>query len=541
MALDGRAWENTIKRVSEGIVSLRVNYVRPFDGAGPNYSLATGFVVDAKRGVILTNRHVVTAGPVRGVATFLNKEEVPVFPLYRDPVHDFAFFRFDPRRVKFMRVIQIPLAPEEAKVGVEVRVVGNDAGEKLSILSGTLARLDREAPHYSSHGYNDFNTFYFSAASSTSGGSSGSPVLNIDGKAVALNAGGRVKEATSFYFPLDRVVRALRIILCPALSEDGAPTLTSFNTAKVFRGTIQTVFKHRPFDETRRLGLPDARESEVRSCFSDSTGMLVVEECVPSGPGDVAGLCPGDILISLNGVLCVGFVELEAQLDMAAEARMADGAGGSVEFVVWRSGSEHKVVVPVSDLHALVPSTILEVGASVLHTLSYHQAINYHVPCRGVFVAWAGYMLKRFGVTAHVLVDELDGVPTPDLDTFRRVFETFPNAQQVPLRYRMLSNHHVSHVSLVTVERTWFPMQSSTRDDSSGLWKSTSSPPPPDKQQVEVQSTTFMKPARLVLLFSWFSPASSFLLFSSSPRRRSCPVRASWARQTREPKQQIWE
>jgi hypothetical protein len=63
------------------------------------------------------------AGPIVAEAIFLNREELPVYPVYYDPVHDFAFLRFDPSKLQFMAVGEVLLAPEAASVGLDIRVV----------------------------------------------------------------------------------------------------------------------------------------------------------------------------------------------------------------------------------------------------------------------------------------------------------------------------------------------------------------------------------------------------------------------------------
>src|SRR5204862_6420625 len=69
-------WADTLERIAGSVVSIDVDSTRAFDTEWNSSAQATGFVVDAERGLILTNRHVVTPGPVTAEATFLNREEV---------------------------------------------------------------------------------------------------------------------------------------------------------------------------------------------------------------------------------------------------------------------------------------------------------------------------------------------------------------------------------------------------------------------------------------------------------------------------------
>jgi S1-C subfamily serine protease len=117
-------WETTLEKCIKSIVSIKATRVRCLDTEIPGVFSATGFVVDAKQGIILSNRHVVSVSPIVAQAVLSNYEEIELKPIYRDPVHDFGFLQYDPSKVRFLDIDAIELYPEGARVGQEIRVVG---------------------------------------------------------------------------------------------------------------------------------------------------------------------------------------------------------------------------------------------------------------------------------------------------------------------------------------------------------------------------------------------------------------------------------
>jgi hypothetical protein len=73
---DSPEWQATIENVVKSVVSIHFCQTCSFDTDLSMSSQATGFVVDAERGYIMTNRHVACAGPFWGYCIFDNHEEV---------------------------------------------------------------------------------------------------------------------------------------------------------------------------------------------------------------------------------------------------------------------------------------------------------------------------------------------------------------------------------------------------------------------------------------------------------------------------------
>lgn len=441
-------WQETITKVVKSVVSIQFSQVSNFDTETAIVSEATGFVVDSENGYILTNRHVVGPGPFCGYVVFDNHEEAVVKPIYRDPIHDFGFLQFDPKSIKHMKISQLELKPTAAKVGTEIRVVGNDAGEKLSILAGFISRLDRNAPDYGELTYNDFNTEYIQAAAAASGGSSGSPVVNEEGYAVALQAGGSSEASTDFFLPVYRPLRTLRCLQ---------------NNLPITRGDIQVEWQLKPFDECRRLGLTEEAEAKARETFPDKIGLLVAELILPEGQGD--GLIKeGDTLISINDEYVSTFVRVDEILD--------ENVGKELKFVLHRCGEEVVINIKIGDLHAITPDRYVEVAGASFNDLSYQVARCYAIPVRGVFIndASGSFEFAIYEKNGWIL-ETVDDKPTPNLDAFIEVMKSIPDKKNVPLTYRHVTDLHTESVNLVYIDRHWqSSFRLAKRNDKTGLW-----------------------------------------------------------------------
>mmetsp|Transcript_47675 Transcript_47675/g.113559 ORF Transcript_47675/g.113559 Transcript_47675/m.113559 type:complete len:1090 (-) Transcript_47675:48-3317(-) len=440
-------WADVIDQVKNAIVAIRVTAVRSYEDCAAGVWDGTGFVVsleNPKEALILTNRHIITTGPIRARATFYEHDDLPIWPVYRDPVHDFGLFQFDSTELRFTPPTAISVSPPELRVGTEVLVIGNDNAEKIQILPATIARVDRNCPEYHDN-YEDENTFYAGAGSNTSGGSSGSPVIARSGNCIALNAGGAHEAASAFFLPLDRAVYVLEWL-------KGNPNQIPLPP----RGTLLARWLFQPFDMLRRLGFTPEQEADVLKLSEDAAmddrqkGLLVVENLIRGSEAEQK-LKPGDVLLEIAGRPCLNFVTLEDQLDSEVDKE--------VLIKISRAGDVLKIGLRVVDFHKLISHDFVECGGGVFHVLSYHTCKTYNIPIsdRGIYVAQSGF---SFGLQIPVsaVITSVAGKRVTSLKAFETALAGIPNKEMFEVRwFNPSANEHRQKCSMIRMERTLWP------------------------------------------------------------------------------------
>ena len=143
-------WNGSLNHVMDGVITLHSAAPFSFNQSRKSYGQGSGFIVD-ERGIILTSRHVLSEGPMYAEAVFQSgARQCAIVPIYHDPIHDFAFAKYNVPDLHGLPFKAIKLAPELAKAGQKIRVLGNDTAQTMSILPGVISRTDCDPPQWDS-------------------------------------------------------------------------------------------------------------------------------------------------------------------------------------------------------------------------------------------------------------------------------------------------------------------------------------------------------------------------------------------------------
>ena len=104
LAAQEQSWNRTLERIASGVVSIQIDSTRSFDTERNSSSQATGFVVDARARAHPHEPPRRDAGPrARAGRVPQSRGSAISRPVYRDPIHDFGFFHYDPKQLHFMQ------------------------------------------------------------------------------------------------------------------------------------------------------------------------------------------------------------------------------------------------------------------------------------------------------------------------------------------------------------------------------------------------------------------------------------------------------
>jgi S1-C subfamily serine protease len=211
-----------VKRVSPAVVNIAVAYPSPYaqnpllrdpyfrrflgvpDAAlQPRLSAGSGVIIDAARGLVLTNNHVVGQGSAV-LVVLQDKRQFQAELIGTSPDTDLAVLRIPPQRL-----VAAPLAmADNAEVGDYVVAIGNPFGLGQTVTAGIVSALGRGLTPQSGLGL-------IQTDAPINPGNSGGPLINMRGEVIGINTailapGGEGNIGIGFAVPASVVREVLR-------------------------------------------------------------------------------------------------------------------------------------------------------------------------------------------------------------------------------------------------------------------------------------------------------------------------------------------
>ncbi len=235
-------------------------------------ALGSGVIVDAKKGYILTNNHVVENAEEIQIQ-LIDKREIPAKVLGTDPKSDLAILQIDAKNIT-----QLSLGDsDKLRVGEWVLAVGSPFSTNLShtVTAGIISALGRS---YVMPGNDHYENFIQTDAA-INPGNSGGALLNLDGELIGINTaiatGGmeRSNRGVGFAIPSNMIKKVMRDLI-----EKGY----------VVRSWLGVYIQPVGDKVARALDL------------ANRDGALV-SDIVEDSPAEKAGIKTGDVIIEFNG------------------------------------------------------------------------------------------------------------------------------------------------------------------------------------------------------------------------------------------------
>jgi serine protease Do len=274
----------------------------------PQRGSGSGFIVTPD-GYILTNAHVV-ADADQVTVKLNDRREYQAKVVGFDQRTDVAVIKIDGKNLPTVRIGD----PAKLKPGEWVLAIGSPFGFENSATAGIVSATSRSLP---SEGSNYVPFIQTDVA--VNPGNSGGPLFNLQGEVIGINSqifsrtGGYM--GLSFAIPID-------------VAMDVRDQLVK--TGHVTRGRIGVTIQNVDGQLAEAFGLDRPRGALVTTLVKD-------------GPGEKAGLKPGDVILGVNDRV----VETSAELPTVI-ARIRPGE--TAKLNVLREGKEQKINVKVDAL-----------------------------------------------------------------------------------------------------------------------------------------------------------------------------------------------